>query len=337
MVMTARCALYLLPIINFFISCSADDVFIWPSKNITCPSKPCLTLNELTKQYITSENITSIYFYPGNHHLYHRLFLINISNVVLTSLNETVDNTVIILFETSMNIIWTDCNNISIIGLIFKIIGTEFKFLSEVLAFEHTTGFLSHLSFHSMDLGYNAVIKFGSSCFEISDMTISNVTSYSGGIGGGAAINAMHSTISFHGVNTFVNNIVFGGNGGALHFSVACNITFYGQVLFVNNTSETVLSSNTNNFELQYGGGAVYSQESIISFLGEAIFVDNQATYRESYYPVAGGAILIEDFSTMIFKAASTALFTMNIAASNGGAVAVITESHLIMEGKVSF
>ena len=67
-----------------------------------------------------------------------------------------------------------------------------------------------------------AAIEIYSSHFEISDAMILNVKSdhYNNTIiaDGGAALRAFGSTISFHGVNIFINNTAIDGNGGALPF-----------------------------------------------------------------------------------------------------------------------
>ena len=73
-----------------------------------------------------------------------------------------------------------------------------------------------------------------------------------------------------------------------------CNITFNGQAFFINNTSTISL----NALDFHYGGGAIYGQNSRISFTGLATFAHNQAKHNiiiSNVYRIVmstGGAIL---------------------------------------------
>jgi hypothetical protein len=150
----------LLSVLFISTTCFAENVFIRPSENVTCEFRPCLTLDELAKnlmEYIESdsdlENITLIIFSTGNHQLHHQLHLKNVSNVALVSVNETHDNVFITLINKSVNIMWTDCNNIIIADVIFKTgidhDSEDTRILRQIpiLAFQRTNGSLSHSYF----------------------------------------------------------------------------------------------------------------------------------------------------------------------------------------------
>ena len=156
--------------------------------------------------------MSSILFSSGNHHLNEDLYLDEVSNLVLTSFNETCDSTVQMMGEFA-SIFLTYCNNITITNLVFKLANGH-----PVMQFEGTTGFLSQISV----LGYTpiksfAAIVISSSYIEISDVMVLNVTSYQYN-DGGAALSAFGGTISFHGVNVFINNTAIDRDGGALWF-----------------------------------------------------------------------------------------------------------------------
>ena len=203
--------LNLLAVLNFH--CLAEDIFIRPSENTMCQFWPCLTLNEFArnpKQHISeSENTTFIIFSSGNHHLHRHLNLNKVSNLVLTSfLNGTHDHATALIIVKLVPMMFIYCNNITIADLVFNI-GNGYSTTLEkfpVIIFQGTTGFLSQLSVSGyVPIISHAAIEIYLSRFEISDVMILNVISYYH-IGGGGALSAFNSTLSFHGVNIFANN-----------------------------------------------------------------------------------------------------------------------------------
>ena len=127
---------------------NAVAVFVRPSENVTCPSQPCLTLNDYARepgQYFL-DNSTFL-FLPGIHHLDYQLRVENVSNVNFFVFNEEKDNTVKVFLSPLVTIIWMNCNNIEISNLVFvphSLIAVRTSF--SALLFYKTSGFLSKLT-----------------------------------------------------------------------------------------------------------------------------------------------------------------------------------------------
>ena len=170
---------------------------------------------------------------------------------MFTSYNESHGSAVLMMDEFA-SMLLTDCNNVTIANLIFKLDNVP------VMHFEETTGFLSQISV----LGHTPIKLFAaivicSSHIEIcSDVMVLNVTSDQYNDVEGAALSAFGGTISYHGVNVFINNTAIDHNGGALCF-FSSHITFYGKTFFINNTA--ALSLKAVHFE--FGGGAIIWSE----------------------------------------------------------------------------
>ncbi len=177
--------------------------------------------------------------------------------------------------------------------------------------FQSTTSFLSQLILFGNGTLQSTAIRTHSSQVEISDVMVLGATSIFG-----AALVAFNSAIDFLGQNIFINNTA--GQGGAM-LLIKCVSNFSGNVSFVNNTaiSDTIPL-----------GGAIYCDNSILSFSGTAIFQCNQATSPVGSIlakVATGGAIRARPGSTLTFKATSSVLFTENTATGQGGAISAST------------
>ena len=109
---------------NVLPTANAEKAFVRPNTSVTCPSssQPCLTFNEYAQevnQYFVDN--TTFLFLPGTHELDVQLDLENLSNIsfVPSALNDIIQ----ILLSPSVNITWTNCDNVEVSGLIFILSG----------------------------------------------------------------------------------------------------------------------------------------------------------------------------------------------------------------------
>ena len=320
--------------------------YVRSSNHATCPDQPCLMLNEYAReqdQYFLDG--ASFVFLPGIHQLDLQLQLENISNVSLSVLEE--DGSAQILLSPMVNITWLDSKNITITGLEVFLSGqSDDGSLFSALVFTNSSSLLSNLSLFGNDRLQSTAIRTNSSLVELSDVVVSGATSMYG-----AALFAFNSTINFAGNNYFVNNTATQGGAMSIGQSVA---NFYGNTSFVNNTaiqggaitfnqSVTHFRGNilfvnntafTSNFYPLALGGAIYCENSVLSFSSSVIFQHNQAV--AIYWGAKGGGILAEQNSVLKFETSSSVAFTKNSAMFWGGAIS-ISESELKIHGKTLF
>ncbi|MDR2778263.1 MAG: hypothetical protein LBB13_02045, partial [Rickettsiales bacterium] len=127
-----------------------------------------------------------------------------------------------------------------------------------------------------------------------------------GGFGNGGAISVENSSLTFGGLATFKNNRS-AGQGGVIYGRIGTELIFGGDVIFTENSSDG-------------DGGAIRSlgenatNKNILKFEGNAIFVGNSATEGNNGY---GGAIYAEN-SSLTFGGLAT---FENNRARNGGAI----------------
>ena len=138
---------------------NAELAFVRPNSSVSCASssqQPCLTFNEYAQQveqYFVND-ITFL-FLPGTHQLNIQLNLEDLSNIALVPLNGLNAQNVRVLLSPSVNITWTNCENINISGFVFFLSG-EFSVLVEFddllvlfsseLIFQGTTASLTNLT-----------------------------------------------------------------------------------------------------------------------------------------------------------------------------------------------
>ena len=160
---------------------------------------------------------STIIFLPGNHQLDTVLHLQNVTNVILTAIDENGHSNVQVLCGPLAYIKCTASNNVEMNSIIFIPNGVAGKEDNcSVLSFEETSTFLSNLTiFGNHKMQSTAILCFrDSNQVIIHLMTVIGATSFSG-----AAINAMNSTIDFVGHSTFGSNTAF-NRGGKVHLKI---------------------------------------------------------------------------------------------------------------------
>ena len=220
-----------------------------------------------------------------------------------------------------VNITWLNSSNISISGLRIFLSGTNDNgSLFSALVYTNITGYLSKLSLLGNDSWQSTAIKIKSSIVELSDVNVSDATSFYGAAlfaynstvnitgrnfftnntatNGGAMLINHNSVINFDGNNSFFNNIANRGGAMCIVYSI---INFHGSVLFANNTVNAKVSAC---------GGAIYCGSTVLSFNSSVLFHHNRAITIAAQ----GGGICGASNSSLIFEASSSAAFTENTA-----------------------
>ena len=285
---------------NSIFSINAKRSFVRSSENASCPSQPCLPLNDYAResnQYFLDN--TTFIFLPGIHRLDIQLRLKNVSSVAfITVFDEQQDDTVRVFLSPSVNITLTDCDNIEISGLVFVLSGHSEEELFSGLVLQRTTSvFLAHLTlFGNGSLQSTAIFLSDSSQITIYNVKVSGATSTDGSV-----LYALNSTIAFLGQNIFVNNTATDA-GGAIVLN-HCTSNFTGNISFVNNTASR--------------GGAIVFMGGSYYILGDISFVNNKAIQdtasNQATVPAAssignGGAILAFFNSELTFETTSLSL-----------------------------
>ena len=285
------------------------------SNNLTCPERPCLTLNEYAREkdrYFL--NGRSFIFLSGVHQLDLPLHLDYISNI---SFEVLLDDYVQILLSPLANITWSDCNNITITGLEAYLSGVDDTSFFSSLTFQCTTSSLSRMSFFGNDNLQSTAIRTHTSVVNLNNLRVVGAISIYG-----AALFAFNSTINIGGQSYFVNNTAT--QGGAISI-IQSTGNLSGNISFDNNIASS--SYSTTAF-----GGAIYCENSVLLFRASVLFQQNRAV---SFF-AQGGGIFSAPNSVLTFEASSNVVFTENSATFVGGAISV-HETNLIMHGKVLF
>ena len=310
--------------IHCYATVSTIDSFVTPSKNITCPAQPCLTLDEYARsadQFFRDN--TTFHFLSGSHQLDTKLRLENVSNVVFT----VFENDTVIHLTPLVNITWSDCSNTEVNGIVFILSGGDSIVdpLFSALVFQRTSCFLSQLILLGNRSMQSTAIRTHSSQVKISDVMVLGATSLYG-----AALVAFNSTIDFLGHNIFINNTA--AQGGAIYF-LECLSNTFGNITFINNSATTYYA-----YPSIPQGGAIYSYDSSLFFSGSSWFQRNQATgspYSTLTYYASDGAVSLTS-STLTFHPSSETTFLENTAILIGGVMTVFS-SELIMLGTALF
>ena len=153
----------------------------------------------------------------------------------------------------------------------------------------------------------------------------------------GAAMYILQSVVNFHGSVSFINNTLLSTSGfgratqvqgGALNI-IDSVVNFHGNVSFVRN-----IAFSASGFAL---GGAICCISSVLSFVGSTLFIHNFASTLSTSFSAQGGAIFALSNSTLTFERSSSTAFTENSALHYGGAVSIIVESELTINGNALF
>ena len=194
----------------------AEKAYVRPSENVTCPSQPCLTFNHYAResdQYFVDN--TTFVFLSGIHRLDVQLHLVSVSNVAFLVFDEVQEDqeTVQAFLNPSVNITWTDCDNIEISGLVFVLSGRSVLF--PALVFCRTISSLSQLTLLGNGTLQSTAIFIESSQINLINMTVSGAKGVTG-----AAVYAVNSTVDFVGQNSFISNTAT-GEGVQYHYMIA--------------------------------------------------------------------------------------------------------------------
>ena len=288
--------------------------YVTPNRSTSClvHKDPCLTLNEYAnepdKHFI---NNTTFYFYFGDHELNTHLWLKNLHSIAFRGLSDDKLSSIV----SSASITWEKCENIEISLIVFTLTG-NFTF---ILVFNQTH--FIHLSNISILGNENS----GCSSIMSQDSTIDIIDSRFVGLLGlsGAALMVSGSNITFAGNNSFISNVAT--FGGAIHLTRSM-LFMNGTNLFMNNTamdsSERILddtlckvSIEVVNFQNNGSGGAIFCDNSTLTFDEDSNFIDNSAKH-------SGGAIATVNVSTVTTQ--GLVLFDRNSAIHSGGALTLL-------------
>ena len=303
---------------SFLESCASVAYVKSHDYNVTCPNvtDPCLTLREYAeeeKQYFTSNS--SLIFLPGTHELDTSIYFVNVSNFSLATYAFERDDMTKVIISSSGNIKWTNCNNVTVFGLLFIMNGDSITKRSSGLALIKTNGLLSNLTVRHTHRAGSVTNIISSSDIKISDLTVCGT-----GRAGENAFYILNSTVDFSGENGFYYS--FAQNLRGTMFLDESTITFSGKNVFLHNRVSCALFGTS-------GGGALVSISSTLIFSGSVSFYNNTAAVGD-YCNAGGGAILASD-STIIFNSISDVVFDAN-AAPTGGAIFMYNSSLKIEE-----
>jgi hypothetical protein len=204
---------------------NAELAFVRPNSSVSCASpqqRPCLTFNEYAQQVdqYFADNTTFL-FLSGTHELDIQLDLEDLSNIAFAPLDDHLDSQ--IHLSPSVNITWTNCENIEISGFIFILSGELSEsdildLISTELVFQGTTAFLTNLTL--IGNGTRMFAFCNSSDIQIGDLEVIGTK--------GPLLFAELGAVAFYGQNSFnslVINNVEGGNFVMILYACRCNFS----------------------------------------------------------------------------------------------------------------
>ena len=295
-----------------FGSLTKQICYVKPNNDssVTCPgyNESCLTLDQYTQQttHQCFSTGSTLLFLPGNHTLYSKVQLENVSDILFSGEGGN-DSVRVILNETKLSIHYVNVTNLQIE---FCVLHSRIQDLvSPLLNVINSTDILLH---NLTTQGGKAVICNNSNVRILSCLFKAN-TAYTGG---GVSVTD-NSNVTLDG-NVFINNTA----------------TFFGGAVYVTESSLVLLDSLGNTFAHNSAniGGAIFVGKSWICIennnfttTGSNIFQHNKARYL-------GGAI-----SLLLSKASLNGTITNfqnNHASSHGGAI-FMRETVLSLGGKI--
>ena len=186
--------------------------------------------------------------------------------------------------------------------------------------------------------GRTGLFKVVNASLELHDLEVRNGSAAFGG-----AIKATSSTLTLS-KTRFTGNNATDGNGGAMFIDGGSNVSFVGETMFLNNSSNnyggalyvvnssvswTGVSNFSENSALSSGGALYVVNGSTVSWTGNTIFEGNSA------HSVSGGGLFIEGDSDASWCA--DANFVNNSAGYEGGAIFVNLGSNVSWSGGANF
>ena len=301
-----------------FGSSTKQICYVRPNNDssVTCPgyNESCLTLDQYAQQttHQCFSTGSTLLFLPGNHTLYSKVQLENVSDILFSGEGGN-DSVRVILNETKLSIHYVNVTNLQIEGITFCVLHSRIQDLvSPLLNIINSTDILLH---NLTMQGGKAVICNNSNVRIISCLFKAN-TAYTGG----AVSVTDNSNVTIDG-NVFINNTA----------------TFFGGAVYVTESSLVLLDSLGNTFAHNSAniGGAIFVGKSLIYIVnndftttGSNIFQHNKARY-------IGGAISLL-LSQALLNGTITN-FQNNHAYSDSGAGGAIfmRETFLLLGGKI--
>ena len=312
----------------FGIHCSAttDHYVRSTTSTTTCPSEPCLTLDDYVRNkdlYFTTN--TNFVFLEGEHYLNTSLLLRNVFNVTMSG---TVATRTTIVLLSAATLLYINSQAIVFNSLDIVYHGKPSDILSQsALKFESSQTQIINVKFTG--LASNNLKSRGIS-FVQSRANLLNCSFLNGHSDYGGAI-SMHnsSTVALSGVE-FTNNTAT-MTGGAI-FANNSELTFMGETLFLQNKIDS--SNSQSGF---VGGGAMFISQTNVVFIDISNFTENG---QVSVPPVGcinptvfGGAMFMLENSMILIQGEAT--FNNN-SGNSGGAVFSVNSS-LSLSGSVKF
>ena len=305
--------------------CSAENVYCVTPNVTSCSSCPhdsirCATLSEYTQEpesYFTSN--TTIMFLPGDHILDTNVTVANVARLTMRG-GSSSGNIATVVHNGSVGLLFKSMVELKIYSLAF-ISSSRIHDTSSTIAFAlflYSTQYvkLVNCSFHDNFGTALVVMNTNISLAGNTEFTHNHCES----CGGGGAITAFSSNLTFTGNITFLENKATfhrkyssPSGGGAIHASGNVVLSFSGTTNFINNSAHK-------------GGGLFAVENVVLSFSGTSNFINNIAH--------KGGALLALDHTVLSFSETTNFI---NNSAHEGGTVFVVGNTKLSFKGNTNF
>ena len=332
-------AILILQIAVFSASTQAVHYVKPLSSLISCPGQPCLTLdqyNQQTETYFTTGS--TFVFLTGNHTVNTTVNLTSISGIILRGERNSQVN---ILCSIQVVILIQNVSNLSIKGLKFlsgnTTIGTvALKIIDSNGVWIHNVGFQGSYSiskpFTGLDMTSSDTITVTNCSFEGNNADNGGAIYVTAGsyltlnastfIGNnatrhGGAIYASGSNLTLSD-STFSNNTAARGNGGAMYVTAESSVTI----------SDSAFSHNRAVGD----GGAIYSENSIVSISGRT--KNSSILSSEGYCRTCDMITTIPTYEEVILELMCATHFTNNTATRYGGGMSM-DDSIVLFSGSV--
>ena len=246
-------------------------IYIVPFANESCPAEPCITISQfainIVNDYVDLNN--TLAFLPGNHSLYHKMIIKNVSTLTVTALFPASQATVICMDCTGF--VFSGIHQVHMSGLVFVGCGGSKVELVNQFILVDCSIFGGQANCGSGIRLFNVSAKIASSSF-VSNLHGSRqmykllCTNASSCIGyGGGAISISYS-------NTVIVDSLFEGNhaeiGGAIVAKSFSNTTIINTT-FVRNQAEC------RTLDFICSGGAFYCESGCIVNIYNSFFFNN--------------------------------------------------------------
>ena len=326
--------------------CGAAVYYVRPTqpRNATCPSDPCLTLDEYavsSEKYFASN--TTFLFLDGDHEL---SFSFNVSGIHNLTLKPYTDGSSVFVHPDPYNYVplkmrFKVVSDVTVADLTFKSISFVFENSSSVtltgLAISADPEFRMYAGSAITSIGNSTITLQGEVLFLGNSSQNCGISVHDCGVvisEGNVTFSGWRSgAISGGGNSTLILNttVTFTDNHN--------NDTGFGGAIILNGSSVTVLTGNvsfTRNKVLQdsvtgnsaQGGGAIGLHGN------SQMILNGTVTFTGNYVRLGGGAVFVYGNSQLVLN--GTVTFTGN-SAILGGAIASSGDSSLILQGNITF